>query len=162
MTSEVLEQYLQAEGSRKYALLGARQGEWDAALADCTEAQRRIMQYYLTCLTACERAELDFALLKRFAVHAARMREQMPWTRALAEEDFLAFVAAYRINAEAIVEHRERFCQMLLPRVEGKSAEQAALAVNLWCGCTAGYRMTDARDASPLCVYGSTYARCGE
>ena len=162
MTFEALEQYLEEEGKRKYALLGARQGEWDAALADCTEAQRRIMQYYLTCLTACERAELDFALLKRFAVHAARMREQMPWTRALAEEDFLAFVAAYRINAEAIVEHRERFCQMLLPYVEGKTAAQAALAVNLWCGCTAGYRMTDGRDASPLCVYGSTYARCGE
>ena len=37
MTFEALEQYLQAESKRKYALLGARQGEWDAALADCTE-----------------------------------------------------------------------------------------------------------------------------
>ena len=120
MTFEALEQYLQAEGKRKYALLGARQSVWDATLADCTEAQRRIKQYYLTCLTACERAELDFTLLKRFAIHAARMREQMPWTRALAEEDFLAFVASYRINVEAIVEHRERFFQMLLPCVEGK------------------------------------------
>lgn len=53
MTFEALEQYLEEESKRKYALLGARQGEWDAALADCTEAQRRIMQYYLTCLTAC-------------------------------------------------------------------------------------------------------------
>ena len=96
MTFEALEQYLEEESKRKYALLGARQDEWDAALADCTEAQRRIMQYYLTCLTACERAELDFALLKRFAVHAARMREQMPWTRALAEE-------ALRLNPEEAV-----------------------------------------------------------
>ena len=68
---------------------GARMEEWEAALDACaSEEEKTVMKYYFTCMPMGDLCELDFDLLRSYASHAVRLREEMPWT---AELDFDVF-----------------------------------------------------------------------
>lgn len=87
---------------------------------------------------------------------------QVPWGRDIPEDVFLPFVLFPRVNDERLTPYQEPLWTELRPRIEGKSMEEAALEVNLWCCERASYQSTDDRTADPLTVLRRTFGRCGE
>ncbi len=153
---------LDEEYERLLPDLGPRLEEWNAELAKCSEEEKRIMKYYFITTSMNELCSIDFSLLHSYASHAAQLRENMPWTKALDEDTFLCYVASYKVYVEPVVDCRPFFYEQLSELVKGKSLTEAALLVNFWCGCQATYEDSDERAASPLGMYNGGAGRCGE
>ena len=162
---EAWQVFLEEEYQRLLPDAGVRMEEWEAALDACaSEEEKTVMKYYFTCMPMADLCELDFDLLRSYASHAVRLREEMPWTAELDFDVFLAYVAAYRVDFEPIVEHRAFFHDQIVGSgiLEGKTLEEAALAVNLWCASRVTFENTDQKVASPMGMYNGGLGRCGE
>ncbi len=57
----------------------------------------------------------------------------LPYTRNVPPEIFFPYVLYHRVNSECLDNSRGYLLTELLPYVQGKSMEQAALSVNYWC-----------------------------
>ena len=62
------------------------------------------------------------------------------------------------------MEHRAFFHDQIVGSgiLEGKTLEEAALAVNLWCASRVTFESTDQKAASPMGMYNGGLGRCGE
>ena len=87
---------------------------------------------------------------------------QIDYLQAVPPEIFFPYVLYHRVNSECLDESRGFFMEELLPHVQGKTMEQAALTVNYWCYAHATYTPADDRTLGPLAVLRRTLGRCGE
>ncbi len=78
------------------------------------------------------------------------------------EREFRHFVLPLRVNNEALDSCRSIFFAELLPRVKGKTMEEAILEVNHWCHEKVTYKPSDPRTSSPLQSVCNAVGRCGE
>ena len=100
-----------------------------------------------------------FAGYVRATLQACR---QLDYLKNVPEEIFFPYVLYHRVNSECLDDSRAPLLTELLPHVQGKSMEQAALAVNYWCYAHATYTPADDRTLGPLAVLRRTLGRCGE
>ena len=124
--------------------------------------EKKIMEYYRCSMPYCDKTDVSEETLLGFARHACFLRENAEWCRTLPEDVFLENVAAYRINNERIEDCRRFFYDLVMPLLEGLSAEEAILRVNDWCAHQATYHLADPRTANAMTVYKSAFGRCGE
>ena len=87
---------------------------------------------------------------------------QIEYLKTVPEEIFFPYVLQHRVNSECLDGSRAFLLTELLPYVQGKSMEQAALAVNYWCYAHATYTPADDRTLGPLAILRRTLGRCGE
>lgn len=88
--------------------------------------------------------------------------EKLDYVRTIPQEIFFPYVLTHRVNSECLDCSRGELMAELLPIVQGKPMEQAALAVNYWCYSRATYTPSDDRTLGPLAVLRRTLGRCGE
>ena len=127
-----------------------------------TKLLNRIMEYYKSSMPYCDKTDVAEDVLLAYAEHACMLYENVEWCRQLPEDIFLENVAAYRINNERIEKCRRFFYDMVMPKLEGMSLEEAILRVNFWCAENATYHQADSRTANAMTVYKSGFGRCGE
>lgn len=86
----------------------------------------------------------------------------LEYLKTVPPEIFFPYVLYPRVNSECLDESRGFLMEELLPYVQNKDMEQAALAVNYWCYAHATYTPADDRTLGPLGVLHRTLGRCGE
>ena len=87
---------------------------------------------------------------------------QLDYLKTVPEDIFFPYVLYHRVNAECLDDSRGFLQSELLPHVQGKCMEAAALAVNYWCYAHATYTPADDRTLGPLAILHRTLGRCGE
>lgn len=131
-------------------------------LMQCNEDQRLLMKYLYSSMPINDLTDYDFAMILKYVDHALFLWDNMKWCKAIPERIFLSDVVHYRINSEDITDCRKFFYDILMPRIQGKTMEEAVLEINYWCAENAIYKSSDYRTASPITVYLSGTGRCGE
>ena len=87
---------------------------------------------------------------------------KLDYLKTVPAEIFFPYVLYHRVNSECLDNSRGVLLTELLPYVQGKTMEQAALSVNYWCYAHATYAPADDRTLGPLGVLQRTLGRCGE
>lgn len=101
-------------------------------------------------------------LLSEFRL-AYRAREEFPWGKKLPERIFLHFVLPNFVAQEPFERYREYLYPLLKKTLKGcRTAEEAALELNRWCGKRFTYRPTQARDQGVFESLKRGYGRCEE
>lgn len=131
-------------------------------IENCSDDVRVILEFFYSTMPASDIGDYDFDLYKSFADFGLFLADNSQWKEIVPEDIFFNFVLHYRINNEAVEDCRMFFYNELKNRIRGKSMEEAALEVNIWCAEHVTYQSTDDRTASPLTVLKSSYGRCGE
>lgn len=88
--------------------------------------------------------------------------QTLHYLRNVPPEIFFPYVLYHRVNSECLDNSRGFLFAELLPHVQRKSMEQAALSVNYWCYAHATYTPADVRTLGPLAILRRTLGRCGE
>ena len=88
--------------------------------------------------------------------------EKIDYVKRIPQDLFFSYVLSHRVNSEWLDGSRSVLLGELLPHVQGKTMEQAALAVNYWCYSQATYTSADDRTLGPLAIMRRTLGRCGE
>ncbi len=133
-------------------------------LPGLTEDEQWGLQYTYGFMPVSDVLSCPVDLIVDFVKHGVMLYHTTPWLnqKAVPTDIFLPFVLFYRINNEAAEPHRQFIYEALHPRIEGKSAQEAALEANYWCGEEATYRSTDDRTLSAAAVLRRGFGRCGE
>lgn len=139
-----------------------RDSSWTDGLRATDGARRNYLDFLWRTLPVSDLDCYPFELFMEFVSHAAMLRETLPWCRSLGEDVFLHYVLYPRVNDEDLSSHRPLFYQQLIDRVNGLNVCEAVLETNRWAHEMATYAAQDDRTASPLTVYRSGVARCGE
>ncbi|HWT73319.1 MAG TPA: transglutaminase domain-containing protein [Mobilitalea sp.] len=143
-------------------ILGELQEILNQQLSNCSEDQKLLMKFLYSSMPMSDLIDHDFSLYLSYADHALFLREYMDWCKEIPERIFLSDVVHYRINSENITDCRRFFYDILIPRIQGKSMEEAAIEINYWCAENAQYKASDFRTAAPITIYLSGTGRCGE
>lgn len=88
--------------------------------------------------------------------------ERLDYMKIIPEEILLSYVLPARVNNEYLDGSRENMFWEILPLVEGKNLQDAALTVNYWCYSHVTYTPADNRTLGPAAAMRSTLGRCGE
>ncbi len=124
--------------------------------------ERALVRFAYATLPSQDACDVPVSVMKSYADHALKLREESPYSREISEEMFLHFVFYPRVNSEDIVDCRPFFYEQLAPRIRGLDAEEAALSVNVFCAEHVTYEASDPRTENPLTAFKSGYGRCGE
>ncbi|MCD4657732.1 MAG: redoxin domain-containing protein [Planctomycetes bacterium] len=92
-------------------------------------------------------------------------RESFPWTKSLSKEIFHHYVLPFRSAQEPLEAWRKFFYEEMKPilkKLEDKTLENVALAVNRYCGSKVKFQRTSADDKSPLQTHKRGFGRCEE
>lgn len=162
MFSERLTQYSHTAWEQARPSLGALGEELEHQLQQTTGDERMLLELALGTLPASDVASVSVDVLRAYAKHALLLRETSPYCKDIPEDIFVHCVYYPRINSEDLVDCRRFFYDKLISVVDGKSAVDAALAVNRWCAAQMTYEMTDTRSINPLTAYSCGLGRCGE
>ena len=84
------------------------------------------------------------------------------WEDEIDAHTFHTYVLPHRVSQEPVERWRPRLRELLQPRVEGLSLEEAALEVNRFCREWATYRPSSRRDQGPLTTMERGIGRCEE
>ena len=155
-------QYAKEKLEERLPLLGTLADEIQKEIDSLPGEEQEWMIYLMATLPFSDLANYPLSTWAPYIRHALNMRSSMEWCRQLPEDIFADCVLYPRINTEDIAECRRLFAQLLMPRVSGLTAKEAALEVNYWCQENATYQSADDRTASALTVYRSGSGRCGE
>lgn len=171
MLSPTLEKKIEQSFQKRCALLGAFGKQLEQELAAACEEQADAgvraqlavcLQYLYAQMPVSDCVNVPFSCILDYAAHGVYLWEHSPYVDKSGEEDFLQYVLFHRVNDEEIRPCRKLFFAQLAEEIKGKSAYDAALAVNYWCARNASYQSTDDRTMSALGVYESAAGRCGE
>lgn len=92
----------------------------------------------------------------------ARLRELSPLQQGVSDAIFETYVLPMWVNDEPVVLCSALLAKELLPVISGKSAMDAAIAVNYWCMANVNYRFNDEPTADVLTIMRRGHGRCGE
>ncbi|HHS50662.1 MAG TPA: transglutaminase domain-containing protein [candidate division Zixibacteria bacterium] len=94
---------------------------------------------------------------------AYRTRELFPWVAEIGDDLFLHYVLPNQVTQEPLTYYREFFLDELLPLVDTlKTATDAAIAVNYWCGERVKFQQTQRQDQGVFQTLSSGFGRCEE
>ena len=162
MFSEKLKEQFAAAAASRLKKLPERNRQYEAWKEQASETERELMTMIVASLPLSDVQDYEPELFGAYASHGAMLWEKGPFAGWIPEDIFAAYVAHPRINTEELADCRAFFWEQLQDRLAGKSFEEAALAVNVWCAEQGTYRSSDARTESPLTFHRSGYGRCGE
>ena len=120
------------------------------------------LQYLYGHLPAVDMVSFPVELLAGYVEAALAAYEAIGYVKTVPQELFFSYVLWHRVNSECLDGSRGALLAQLLPHVQGKTMEQAVLAVNLWCCSRATYTPADDRTLGPLAIMRRTLGRCGE
>ena len=136
--------------------------EADAFLLDKEESFSLCLKYLYGHMAAQDVLSATLGVLAGYVQATLEACRQIDYLQTVPPEIFFPYVLYHRVNSECLDNSRGFFLEQLLPHVQGKSMEQAALSVNYWCYAHATYTPADDRTLGPLAVLRRTYGRCGE
>lgn len=136
--------------------------QWQSHLDSLSGSRKHLLELALGTLPGLDLARVSYDTLISYVDHGLFLREHSPFCRDIPEDIFLHYVFYPRINNEEIVDCRPFFYQQVWDRIRNLSTMDAAMAVNLWCGCQMTYESTDDRTIDPLSAYRCGLGRCGE
>lgn len=94
---------------------------------------------------------------------AYEARRKFPWGKEISEALFLYYVLPNQVTQEQLTYYRKYFMDNLSPILDTvKTASQAAVAVNYWCGERVRFQQTQRQDQSAFQTLSSGYGRCEE
>ena len=140
----------------------ARREEIEQFFSSLEEEKRQALCFVVGSMPLSDLISANLSVIAGEVCHALWTRHALSYGPRIPAGLFRNYVLFYRVNNEAIEPHRTAFCDELLPRIQGKTMEEAALEVNYWCYEKATYQATDDRTASPMTVLRRGYGRCGE
>lgn len=140
----------------------AAQKEVEAFLADKDACFALCLRYLYGHMAAQDVLSFPVEMLAGYVEATLQAWDSIDYCRTIPPEIFLPYVLYHRVNSECLDGSRSFLMQALLPHVQGKSLEQAALAVNYWCYAHATYTPADDRTLGPMAVLKRTLGRCGE
>ena len=153
----ILRQYRQ--NLSRYPLI---QAEVDAFLQNEGEPLCLCLQYLYGHMAAQDVLSVSVEVLAGYVQATLQALDQIDYLKTVPPEIFFPYVLYHRINSEQLDGSRDFLLEELLPHVQGKSMEQAALSVNYWCYAHATYTPADDRTLGPMAVLRRTLGRCGE
>ncbi len=162
MLSQQLKAYAAEHYEARKPYFTALSEDLEKVLAECTEDERTLMQFFYGTMPLRDAGEYDSAVFLGYVRHALWLRENVAWCKELPEDIFVQHVLYYRINSEDITDCRAFFYGQLARRIEGLSLMEAVIEINYWCAEHATYQSTDIRTASPMTLYRCGKGRCGE
>ena len=136
--------------------------EVEAFLEGKEETLSLCLQYLYGHMAAQDVLSIPPEVLAGYAEATLEALKKLPYGKGIPAEIFFPYVLCHRVNSEYADGSRGFLLQALLPHVQGKTMEQAALAVNYWCYAHATYTPADDRTLGPLAVLRRTLGRCGE
>lgn len=151
-----------AQYERTMAAFPKKKSQVDSFLSTLSESKALCLQFLYGSMHPND--ILSFPPERIFSYVKATLRAyaELSYVKTIPQEIFFPYVLSHRVNAEWLDFGRDWLLDQLLPFVQGKSMEEAALAVNDWCYAYATYAPTDNRTLGPLAVIASTLGRCGE
>ena len=155
--AQILQQY--ADNMARYPL---KKGEVEAFLRDKDETFRLCLQFLYGHLPVNDVLSFPVELLAGYVEASLEAWEQIDYVKSVPQDLFFSYVLHHRVNSEWLDGSRAALLTELLPLVQGKTMEQAALAVNYWCYSQATYTPADDRTLGPLAIMRRTLGRCGE
>ena len=155
--ADILRQY-----GRNLSRCPVVKAEVDAFLQGKDETFSLCLQYLYGHMAAQDVLSTSIALLANYVQASLDALRQIEYVKDVPQEIFFPYVLYHRVNSECLDDSRGYLMEELLPHVQKKSMEQAALAVNYWCYAHATYTPADDRTLGPLAVLRRTLGRCGE
>ncbi len=147
---------------KNMALYPQKRREVEAFLQGREETFCLCLRYLYGHLPANDMLSFSVPLLASYASASLEAYETIDYVKTIPQEVFFSYVLWHRVNSECLDDSRYTLMSQLLPLVQGKTMEDAALAVNLWCCAHATYTPADDRTLGPLSVLRRTLGRCGE
>lgn len=147
------------------ALAGANRPELEAALAATAgdEFNHRAMRFMLVSLPVSDLGSITAAELTEHLTLAREARERFAYGRDYSDATWAHYVLPPRVSQEPRSEWRSYFYRELADLVaDAATIEEAAVAVNYWCGERVRFEQTQRRDQGPLTTLKSGYGRCEE
>ncbi len=136
--------------------------EIDAFLQGKEETFSLCMKYLYGHLAAQDVLSASVTLYAGYVQATMQALRQIDYLKSVPPEIFFPYVLYHRVNSECLDDSRGVLLAELLPYVQGKCMERAALSVNYWCYAHATYTPADDRTLGPLAVLRRTMGRCGE
>ena len=130
------------------------QKEVDTFLADQEPRLALCLRYLYGHMAAQDVLSFPVEMFAGYVEATLQAWDSIDYCRTIPPEIFLPYVLYHRVNSECLDGSRSFLMQALLPHVQGKSLEQAALAVNYWCYAHATYTPADDRTLGPLPLLG--------
>ena len=136
--------------------------EVDGFLQNLEQPQRLCLQYLYGHMAAADLLSTSVEVLHGYVQATLQACRQIDYVKTIPADIFFPYVLYHRVNSEHLDASRSLLLSRLLPYVQGKTMEQAALAVNYWCYAHATYTPADDRTLGVLGVLNRTLGRCGE
>ncbi len=137
-------------------------GEVDAFVQEKDEAFSLCLKYLYGHMAAQDVLSTPVAVFGGYVQATLQALEQIDYVKTVPAQVFFPYVLYPRVNSEYLDGSRTLLLAELLPHVQGKTMEQAALSVNYWCYAHATYTPADDRTLGSLGVLRRTLGRCGE
>lgn len=136
--------------------------EVDGFLQEKSEIFSLCLKYLYGHMSAQDMLSTPPAVCSSYVQATLQALEQIDYVQAVPADIFFPYVLYPRVNSEYLDGSRGLLLAELLPHVQGKSLEQAALSVNYWCYAHATYTPADDRTLGPVGILNRTLGRCGE
>ena len=162
MLSDKLREYAYGAYEEKAVGYAAIKDALDAELCKLTGDEQILLMLLYATLPPSDVAGTDVNILLSYIRHALKLRACSRFCKDIPEDSFIHYVFYPRINSEDLCDCRGFFHDMIMPRLNGLSDEEAVLEVNKWCAENMTYEMSDSRTENPLTAYYSGLGRCGE
>ncbi len=144
---------------------GVNRIELVASLAELKGDERNGWAFLVANMSAKDLRSISAELLTEHIHYAYVARARFPWTRSLSDERFYHYVLPIRSAQEPLEAWRKFFfeeIQPILAEAKCKTLEEAALAVNRYCGSKVKFKPTPANDQAPLETHEKGFGRCEE
>ena len=135
---------------------------WDIFKQQLSPEEKQALEFIYAYMPLSDLADYKPEFFLKNVQYSLKARAEMPWGKAIPEEEFLHFVLPLRVNNENLDNFREVMYNEITQRVKGMDMKKAALEINHWCHEKVNYRGTDSRTSAPLSTVKKTFGRCGE
>lgn len=157
LKTKILRQY-----AKNMALYPQKQPEVEAFLRDKEETFSLCLRFLYGHLPVNDVVSFTPAQLAGYVEASMEAYERLDYVRGIPQDIFFSYVLSHRVNSECLDFSRGMLMAEILPLVQGKTMEQAALAVNYWCYSYVTYTPADDRTLGPLAILRRAIGRCGE
>lgn len=157
LKTKILQQY-----AKNMALYPQKKEEVEAFLQEKDETFDLCLRYLYGHLPVNDVVSFSVAQLATYVEASLDVYEKLDYVRDIPQDIFFSYVLFHRVNSECLDCSRGVLMKEILPIVQGKSMEDAALAVNYWCYSYVTYTPSDDRTLGPLAILRRAMGRCGE
>lgn len=157
-----LEEKILRQYAANMAMYPQKQAEVAAWLENQDTCHGLCLKFLYGHLPVLDMVSFPVETLAGYVTAALQAYEEIPYVQQIPQEIFLSYVVNHRVNSECLDGSRQALYAAIKPHIEGKTMEEAALAVNYWCYSQATYTPSDDRTLGPLSVMRRSLGRCGE